>query len=70
VLSSKYHYTKERYKMAYKISDTCVNCGACVGDCPVEAISEKDGIHWIDPAKCQDCGACVSACPTESITAD
>ena len=53
--------------MAYKITYACVNCGACVGDCPVEAISEKDDNHWIDPAKCTGCGACVSACPTEAI---
>jgi len=56
--------------MAYKISDACVNCGSCVPDCPVEAIIEKDGTHWIDPAKCQDCGACVGSCPTEAIAAE
>jgi len=55
--------------MAHKIGDTCVNCGSCVGDCPVEAISEKDGHYVIDPDKCTDCGACVATCPTESITA-
>jgi len=55
--------------MAHKISDACVNCGSCVSDCPVEAISEKDGKHVIDPAKCQDCGVCVATCPTEAISA-
>jgi len=55
--------------MAYKIDDSCVNCGSCVSDCPVEAIIEKDGKHWIDPEKCQDCGACVASCPTEAISA-
>ena len=29
--------------MAYKISDDCVACGACVEACPVEAIMEGDG---------------------------
>jgi len=56
--------------MAHKINDACVNCGSCVGDCPVEAIFEKDGQYQIDPAKCSDCGACVSSCPTEAIAAE
>ena len=55
--------------MAHVIGDACVNCGACVSECPVEAILEKDGAHYIDPDKCTDCGACVDACPTEAISA-
>ena len=54
--------------MAYKISDECVNCGACDSECPTDAISEKDGKRYIDPAKCQDCGACAGACPTDAIS--
>jgi ferredoxin len=53
--------------MAYKINDACVNCGSCVADCPMEAISEKDGQYSIDADKCTDCGACVGSCPTEAI---
>jgi len=56
--------------MAHKISDACVNCGSCVGDCPVEAISEKDGTYVIDAATCTDCGACVGSCPTDAISAE
>jgi ferredoxin len=57
--------------MAYKISEACINCGSCDSECPVEAISEKDGAYrWIDPAKCQDCGACAGVCPTEAISAE
>jgi ferredoxin len=59
--------TEARNLMAYKVTDACVNCGACESECPVEAISEKDGARWIDPAKCQDCGACTGCCPTEAI---
>jgi ferredoxin len=53
--------------MAYKVKDTCVNCGSCDSECSVSAISEKDGKRFIDPAVCVSCGACASACPTESI---
>ena len=56
--------------MAYKINDDCVNCGSCVSDCPLVAIIEKDGKHWIDPDKCQDCGACVGSCPTDAIVTE
>ncbi|MDR3020044.1 MAG: 4Fe-4S binding protein [Treponema sp.] len=53
--------------MAHKILDTCINCGSCIGDCPVDAISEKDGTHVINPDSCSDCGACVGSCPTDAI---
>ena len=33
--------------MAYVISEDCVACGTCIGECPVEAISEGD-IYKID----------------------
>lgn len=53
--------------MAYKISDACVACGTCQGECPVGAISEGD-IYKINADECIECGACVSACPTEAIS--
>ncbi|PKL09474.1 MAG: ferredoxin [Spirochaetae bacterium HGW-Spirochaetae-7] len=53
--------------MAYKVTDACVNCGACDSECPVQAISEKDSVRWIDPAICTDCGSCAAVCPTEAI---
>ncbi|GMO31494.1 MAG: 4Fe-4S binding protein [Termitinemataceae bacterium] len=53
--------------MAYKITKECSNCGTCEDDCPSEAISEKDGIRWIDPEKCADCGSCADSCPSDAI---
>jgi NAD-dependent dihydropyrimidine dehydrogenase PreA subunit len=53
--------------MAYKITDACVACGTCAGQCPTEAISEGDGIYVIDPDTCVSCGSCAEACPTEAI---
>jgi len=55
--------------MAYKINDNCISCGACEGDCPVDAISDGDGKYIIDPEKCIDCGACVPSCPVDAIEA-
>lgn len=52
--------------MAKKILDTCVACGACQAECPVDAIREGD-IFSIDADQCIDCGACQGVCPTESI---
>lgn len=52
--------------MAHKITDSCVACGACLSECPTEAISEGD-IYKIDAEKCTDCAACVDVCPSEAI---
>ena len=49
--------------MAYKITDDCVACGACVDACPVGYISEGDGKYVIDADQCAGCGACADACP-------
>ena len=53
--------------MAFKISDECISCGACAGQCPVEAISEGDDKFVIDADVCVSCGACADNCPTEAI---
>jgi len=53
--------------MAYKITDACISCGACEGECPVDAISEGDTQYEIDPDTCIDCGACAEVCPSEAI---
>ena len=49
--------------MAYKITDACLSCGACIDECPTEAISQGDATYVIDEDKCIDCGACAGACP-------
>lgn len=49
--------------------DTCIGCGACVGVCPVGALSMDDEMKSVvDEGTCIDCGSCVSACPVEAIT--
>jgi len=49
--------------MAYKITDECIACGACAGECPVDAITEGDGKFVIDADECIECGACEGVCP-------
>ena len=51
--------------MAYVINETCISCGACLPECPVEAISEGEP-YTVDGEKCIDCGACASACPVDA----
>ena len=52
--------------MAHVIEDSCIACGACTGNCPVDAISEGD-IYVIDAGACTDCGACAADCPVGAI---
>ena len=55
--------------MAMKITDECLSCGACIDECPVEAISEGDLVYVIDPNLCVECEGhadsplCVDVCP-------
>ena len=49
--------------MAYKITDECINCGACAADCPVDCISEGDDKYVINADECIECGNCANVCP-------
>jgi ferredoxin len=63
--------------MAVKITDICINCGACIDECPVEAILDDsenptgEEIYYVQEDKCVECvgyydePACAAACPTE-----
>ena len=55
--------------MAYVITDACVSCGTCEGECPVGAISAGDGKYEIAADTCIDCGTCAGACPTGAAEA-
>jgi len=63
--------------MSVIINDTCINCGACIDECPVEAIVDENDnptsleIYYVAPDVCVECvdfhgePACATACPTE-----
>lgn len=52
--------------MAYRITDACLACGTCQGECPVNAIEEGD-IYKINQDVCIQCGTCFSVCPVSAI---
>lgn len=56
--------------MAYVITDTCVQCGSCKDECPLELISEADGKYVINAEECVECGTCADICPNDAIHVD
>jgi len=52
-----------------KNDDRCVECGACVGVCPSQAlVLERPSMKVIfDPERCVVCGECVPACPVRAM---
>jgi len=53
--------------MAYIIDSSCISCGACVGVCPTECISEGETQYVINEEDCISCDACADLCPVNAI---
>ncbi|MFN7952454.1 MAG: YfhL family 4Fe-4S dicluster ferredoxin [bacterium] len=62
--------------MSTKITDECINCGACEPECPNNAISEGDDVYVIDPRLCTECVGffdveqCAEVCPVDCCVPD
>ena len=48
--------------LKFNIDDTCVKCGACAVDCPVQCITQGKTRFNIGKG-CIGCGDCYSICP-------
>jgi ferredoxin len=63
--------------MSVLITDSCINCDACIDECPATAIVSADEspledgeFTYVKPEKCIECvdstnPKCVEACPTD-----
>jgi ferredoxin len=62
--------------MAYKITQDCINCGACEPECPNAAISAGDELYEINPDRCSECvpvhdeSQCAAVCPVDACVKD
>ncbi|AGS33388.1 4Fe-4S ferredoxin, iron-sulfur binding [Candidatus Karelsulcia muelleri] len=62
--------------MSLKITEKCINCGACEPECPNNAIYEGTDYYFIVPEKCTEClgfydePQCASVCPVDCCILD
>ncbi len=62
--------------MSTLITDGCIGCGVCEGECPNEAISEDAVQFVIDSARCTECVGfhpveqCAAVCPVACCVPD
>jgi ferredoxin len=58
------------------VTEDCINCAACISECPNEAIAERDDTYVIDPERCTECvgfeqeEACKIVCPADCCVPD
>ncbi len=52
---------------AYVTPELCTGCGACVEECPFQAIELVEGKARVIEAACAGCGMCQGVCPTGAI---
>ena len=52
--------------LKFHIDDTCVKCGACAVDCPVQCITQGETRFNIGKG-CISCGDCYSICPVGAV---
>ncbi len=47
--------------------DTCIACGQCEEECPVDALVVEE-VAEVDEDTCIDCGNCVDVCPVDAMS--
>ncbi len=52
----------------YLYEERCIKCGKCQRDCPMGAISLKDGYPVISKADCMNCYRCIHHCPSLALS--
>ncbi|MBF0482497.1 MAG: DUF362 domain-containing protein [Desulfovibrionaceae bacterium] len=45
----------------------CTACGACIAQCPVQALAFQDNLPVVDASKCIACFCCQEMCPEKAI---
>ncbi len=62
--------------MATLISEACIACGACLPECPNDAIFEGEDLYFIEPERCTECVTffgeeqCAKVCPVDVCLPD
>ena len=62
--------------MATMITEECISCGACEGECPNDAIRLGEEVFVIDADLCSECVGlhdsqqCADACPIDCCVPD
>lgn len=55
-------------KVATVDEKRCVGCGACMGECPKQAVSVWKGCFAVvEGMTCVGCGKCAAVCPSGCI---
>lgn len=48
--------------------EKCIDCGACVSLCPVDALVMKNFEVTVEEEKCVLCGRCINSCPFGALS--
>jgi NADH-quinone oxidoreductase subunit F/NADP-reducing hydrogenase subunit HndC len=57
--------------ITFHIVESCVGCGLCRKNCPVDAIfGEQKELHYIDQEICIQCGVCYEVCPPKVFSVE
>ncbi|MDO4863450.1 MAG: 4Fe-4S binding protein [Ruminococcus sp.] len=51
----------------YFVTEDCIGCGTCLGDCPQSCIDMVGGRAVIRQQNCLHCGNCAAVCPAGAV---